>query len=323
MFLKILFNRCSSKHIQFYSIFSDVEKVQNPEEDLKENIEARTRKGNGFLKPKVRTVSTSSVGSADTEGQTSTKTSTSDDAQPKQLKFQGSFKKPSTSPKTSVSSAGTVVLKKPKAKPKEAPSGLSLAGVIAAKAIAKNVKPVTLEPVSKANSMAQNMAKKKPIKPKMDLAKALSMMGFGTARNLDPSGSKNARMELNASLTRKMNDFEVKRKKLIELDKTKGILESQKTLAKDKLRDEIRTLHEAYQFLARKYIRDEEKMAEKMNGKTVDIEVSELDLIDDLHLVNNFSDNEDEDNFDVFNQKKPANGYIDNLRIKADRKKTV
>ena len=64
-------------------------------------------------------------------------------------------------------------------------------------------------------------------------------------------------------------------------------------------------------------------MAEKLNGKTVDIEVSELDLIDDLHLVNNFSDNEDEDNFDVFNQKKPANGYIDNLRIKADRKKTV
>ena len=32
-------------------------------------------------------------------------------------------------------------------------------------------------------------------------------------------------------------------------------LESQKSKAEDKLRDEIRTLHEAYQFLSRKYIK--------------------------------------------------------------------
>ena len=67
----------------------------------------------------------------------------------------------------------------------------------------------------------------------------------------------------------KMNDFETKRRKLLELDKQKSfVAESVRNQTKDKLRDDIRTLHEAYQFLARKYMRDEEKLKEKMNNRS-------------------------------------------------------
>ena len=53
-------------------------------------------------------------------------------------------------------------------------------------------------------------------------------------------------MELNAALSRKMADIEKRKRAANKKDQTK---------VEDKLRDEIRTLHEAYQFLSRKYMK--------------------------------------------------------------------
>ena len=264
-----------------------------------------------MLKPKLRTVSTSSVEGSESSASRSPKSS--DGNLPKDSEEKP--KKVSLETKNNSSDAKDG----PKTK------GISLAGVIAAKAIAKDSRPSTAPGKRAANPMAAlSLARRKPIKPKMDLAKALSMMGFGTARTLDPSGSKNARNELNAALTRKMNDFEAKRRKLLELDKQKSfVAESVRNQTKDKLRDDIRTLHEAYQFLARKYMRDEEKLKEKMNNTTTESDIQ--DMLDDLHLVNNFNDNEDkEEDNDVFGMKKSsAMTNSDIFKIKVDRKKTM
>lgn len=102
---------------------------------------------------------------------------------------------------------------------------------------------------------APNAGRRKMVKPKMDFAKALSIMGFSTSRTLDPSGGHDARVELNAALSRKMADIEKRKRAANKKDQTK---------VEDKLRDEIRTLHEAYQFLSRKYM----KLAElRKNGE--------------------------------------------------------
>ena len=258
---------------------------------------------------------TSSTNSTDEKHPSSNKPA--DESVTKKTQFQGIKPKTRTS---STSSTGSP----------------TLAGVIAAKAVAKTMKPgaartKSLSTSGNPMSAIAMSAKRKPIKPKMDLAKALSMMGFGTARSLDPSGNKNARAELNVCLSRKMADFDTKRKKLLELDKIKtNLSEAAKNQAKDKLRDDIRTLHEAYQFLARKYIRDEEKMKEKMNGTLVgeDNDVIDLDAIDDLHLVNNLYDDDDnEEDNDVFNDKIAGSNENkvnnEHFRIKVERKKSV
>ena len=100
------------------------------------------------------------------------------------------------------------------------------------------------------------------VKPKMDFAKALSIMGFSTSRTLDPSGGHDAKVELNAALSRKMADIE-KRKRMAN--------KKEQTKVEDKLRDEIRTLHEAYQFLSRKYIRLQElRRAEEVDDEDPD-----------------------------------------------------
>ena len=62
-------------------------------------------------------------------------------------------------------------------------------------------------------------AKRKMVKPKMDLAKALAIMGFGTARIVDPTGEKNAQDKLNAALTQKMEDLDKKKKKAMDGEK--------------------------------------------------------------------------------------------------------
>ena len=263
-------------------------------------------------KSKSRTVSTSSMEGSESISSKSTKL-------PDGKMLEEKLKKVSLEPKNNSSDA--------KERTKAKGQGISLAGVIAAKAIAKDTRPSTAPGKRSANlnpNATLSLARRKPIKPKMDLAKALSMMGFGTARTLDPSGSKNARNELNAALTRKMNDFEGKRRKLLELDKQKSfVAESVRNQTKDKLRDDIRTLHEAYQFLARKYMRDEEKLKEKMNNTTTENDIQ--DMLDDLHLVNNFNDTEDkEEDNDVFGMKKSsAIANSDIFKIKVDRKKTM
>ena len=74
-------------------------------------------------------------------------------------------------------------------------------------------------------------------------------MGFSTSRTLDPSGGHDAKVELNAALSRKMADIDKRKRAANKKEQTK---------IEDKLRDEIRTLHEAYQFLSRKYMRLQE-----------------------------------------------------------------
>ena len=92
------------------------------------------------------------------------------------------------------------------------------------------------------------------IRPKMDLAKAMSMLGFTSTRSLDQSGGKDAILELNVALSKRMEQFEKKKRITIEKQKeNRKLSEKEKKLAVDKIRDDIRTLHEAYQFLSRKY----------------------------------------------------------------------
>ena len=93
----------------------------------------------------------------------------------------------------------------------------------------------------------------------MDLSKALAMMGFGTARIVDPSGERDSQDALNNALSRQMEAFEKKKKKTVEGEKN----EQRKKQLADKLRDDIRTMHEAYQFLAKKYNSDKERLQEK------------------------------------------------------------
>ena len=52
-------------------------------------------------------------------------------------------------------------------------------------------------------------SRRKMVKPKMDFAKALSIMGFSTSRTLDPSGGHDARVELNGALSRKVSYFKL------------------------------------------------------------------------------------------------------------------
>ena len=60
------------------------------------------------------------------------------------------------------------------------------------------------------------------VKPKMDFAKALSIMGFSTSRTLDPSGGHDAKVELNAALSRKMADIEKRKRAASKKEGNKG-----------------------------------------------------------------------------------------------------
>ena len=97
------------------------------------------------------------------------------------------------------------------------------------------------------------------VKSKMDLGKALATMGLGTARLDDAHGKRDAQVDLNESLTRLMEAHEKKKKKVLETEK----IEQRRSQMADKLRNEVRTIHEAYQFLSRKYQIDKERLKEK------------------------------------------------------------
>ena len=96
------------------------------------------------------------------------------------------------------------------------------------------------------------------------------MMGFGTARIVDPSGERDAQHELNAALTRQMDAFEKKKKKSVETEK----IEERRKQQADKIRDEIRTMHEAYQFLAKKYISDKDRQQQQKQQLRASEEIS-------------------------------------------------
>ena len=127
-----------------------------------------------------------------------------------------------------------------------------------------------------ASDVGPGMGAKKMVKPRMDLAKALGTMGFGAARKVDAKGERDAQDELNDALTRLMNAHEMKKKKVLETEK----VESRVKLAQDKLRNEVRTVHEAYQFLAKKYKYDKQRLKEKQLQQTACEEISNLPLIE-------------------------------------------
>ena len=80
------------------------------------------------------------------------------------------------------------------------------------------------------------------------------MLGFTTSRTLDPSSGQDARGELNAALSRRMAELE-KKKRMAN--------QKEKFAVCDKLRDDVRTLHEAYQFLSRKYLLAQQRMRQR------------------------------------------------------------
>ena len=110
----------------------------------------------------------------------------------------------------------------------------------------------------------------------MDLAKALGMMGLGTAR-VDAHGERDAQEELNAALTRVMEAHEKKKKKALETEK----IEERRNHIADKLRDDVRTMHEAYQFLCRKYHLDKERLKEKQQLRGADETVDDMSDFDE------------------------------------------
>ena len=122
-------------------------------------------------------------------------------------------------------------------------------------------------------------------KPKMDLAKALATMGFGTARIVDAHGDRDAQDELNDALTRLMEVHEKKKKKMLDNEK----IEERRKQQSDKLRDEVRTIHEAYQFLAKKYKYDKQRLKERQLLESAE--------------ANNGSDDEEEKDDEVFDFK--------------------
>ena len=128
-------------------------------------------------------------------------------------------------------------------------------------------------------------ARRKLIKPKMDLAKALAMMGFGSARIEDQTGKRNALDELNSALSRQMENIDKRKKKIEDTEKVEQRREAQH----DKLRDEIRTMHEAYQFLAHKYKNDKARIADKSSDKKPSSE-----LTDDMRNINDKEEHADE-----------------------------
>lgn len=81
-------------------------------------------------------------------------------------------------------------------------------------------------------------------RPKMDLAKALGIMGFSSSRTLVQGDGHEPKNELNSALCRRMAELEKKKK---------GYM-GRPPLSEEKQRNDVRILHEAYQFLSRRYL---------------------------------------------------------------------
>ena len=130
------------------------------------------------------------------------------------------------------------------------------------------------------------------IRPKMDVSKALSILGFTSARVLDQSGGNDAVKELNIALSIKMEHME--KKKRIAIEKGKKLPDTQKNPAADKVRDEIRTLHEAYQFLSKKYIKHMNQMRNRQGSNNSFCLEDEWNIEEDDDYEPPVYENEDE-----------------------------
>ena len=151
------------------------------------------------------------------------------------------------------------------------------------------------------------------IRPKMDAAKALSIMGFTSARALDQSGGNDAIVELNVALSKRMELFERKKRMAIEKGKLQKPEVQVNPLA-DKARDELRTLHEAYQFLSKKYIK---KIKQHQANGSSTLDELEWNLDDDDEYVPPVYADDDE----VFSPNIDTTHKIETVAI--SRKKPV
>ena len=161
------------------------------------------------------------------------------------------------------------------------------------------------------------------IKPKMDVSKALSLMGFTSARSLDQSGGNDALRELNSALVRRMEHYE--KKKRVAIENGKKLPDTQKNPAADKVRDELRTLHEAYQFLSKKYLNH---MKTQQGTNSFILDEDDWNIEDDNDYEEAVYENEDElfiqktdENNDELFVKKTENISIERTRKKSTKKK--
>ena len=102
------------------------------------------------------------------------------------------------------------------------------------------------------------------IKPKMDLSKALAIMGFQSSRVLDSYAGHDPRAELSGALCKRMAELDARKNGQPEpADPRRARRRPQPGFASQKAGgggdgkkhgDEVRMLHEAYQFLSRRYL---------------------------------------------------------------------
>jgi hypothetical protein len=111
----------------------------------------------------------------------------------------------------------------------------------------------------------------------------LALLGFSSSRSLDPINGNDPKAVLNAALIRRMEDVEKRKRGQVHVP------------AEDRPKDDVRILHEAYQFLAKKYASKRGLAANDDDDKNL---VSPLMMLDQQsHHFRNFlssPDNEEE-----------------------------
>lgn len=142
-------------------------------------------------------------------------------------------------------------------------------------------------------SVAQSVAK-----PKMDLSKALAIMGFSSSRVLDPSAGHNPKTELSSALTKRMQEIETRRHQSGKRVGMNRNIEKSGPGAEQKQRDDARILHEAYQFLSRRYLSSGSSREEDADANAI----SPMAMLDQQH-----SSSKNAYNFD-----DTGEGYEDN-----------
>ena len=86
----------------------------------------------------------------------------------------------------------------------------------------------------------------------------------------------------------------MEKKKRIAIEKGKKLPDTQKNPAADKVRDEIRTLHEAYQFLSKKYIKHMNQMRNRQGSNNSFCLEDEWNIEEDDDYEPPVYENEDE-----------------------------
>ena len=135
------------------------------------------------------------------------------------------------------------------------------------------------------------------IKPKMDMSKALCMMGFTSAQSLNKCNGNDVLIALNSALTQRMELLEKKKRIAIEKKKKKSKKDKTPNPELDKVREEFITLHEAYQFLSRKY-RSYLERREGTKNLDAKIQINNSEQDENVLITLNDDDGLDIDNID-------------------------